>query len=84
MPDQPGHAEPLRRRRAADGDQRAGASLRVMERPSRPAKRPGGAAAQFADTGVADAGSIRTVLRDQDALIAVDDLAAMPIVPVRS
>jgi hypothetical protein len=44
----------------------------------------GVAAARFAETGVADAAGIQTVLRDQGALITASDLAAQPIVPTRS
>ncbi|MDR3516884.1 MAG: FAD-dependent oxidoreductase [Azospirillaceae bacterium] len=70
--------------RTADGDQRAGASLRVMGTAFATGQAAGVAAARFADTGVADAGSIQTVLRDQGALITTSDLAAMPIVRIGS
>jgi len=70
--------------RTADGDQRAGASLRVMGTAFATGQAAGVAAARFAETGVADAAGIQTVLRDQGALITASDLAAQPIVPTRS
>jgi hypothetical protein len=70
--------------RTADGDQQAGASLRVMGTAFATGQAAGVAAARFAGSGVADAETIRSVLRDQGALIAASDLAAMPIVQIRS
>lgn len=70
--------------RTADGDQRAGASLRVMGTAFATGQAAGVAAAQFAQSGRVDAATIRTILRDQGALISSGDLAGMPIVPIRS
>lgn len=70
--------------RTADGDQQAGASLRVMGTAFATGQAAGVAAARFADCGAADAATVRAVLRDQGALIAASDLAAMPIVPIPS
>jgi hypothetical protein len=70
--------------RTADGDQQAGASLRVMGTAFATGQAAGVAAALFADSGVADPGGIRTVLREQGALISASDLAATPIVRIGS
>lgn len=70
--------------RTADGDRQAGASLRVMGTAFATGQAAGVAASRFADSGAADAGPVRSVLRDQGALIAAGDLANMPIVPIRS
>lgn len=69
--------------RTADGDQRAGASLRVMGTAFATGQAAGVAAARFAETGIADAEGVRTILRNQDALIAAADLAAMPDISLR-
>ncbi len=68
--------------RTADGDQRAGASLRCMGTSFATGQAAGVAAARFADSGVADARHVRAILRDQGALITASDLATMPIVPM--
>ena len=70
--------------RTADGDQKAGASLRVMGTAFATGQAAGVAAARFADTGRVDTSAVRAALRDQGALTAVADLAAMPVVAVRS
>ena len=68
--------------RIADGDQWAGASLRVMGTAFATGQAAGVAAARFADYGVADADGIRSVLRGQDALITAGDLLTMPIISI--
>ncbi len=60
--------------RAADGDQMAGASLRVMGTAFATGQACGVAAAQYAQTGGADAGEVQKILRGQGALIDGDDL----------
>jgi hypothetical protein len=60
--------------RAADGDQMAGASLRVMGTAFATGQACGVAAAQYAQTGGATAGEIRKILRGQGALIDGNDL----------
>ena len=60
--------------RAADGDQMAGASLRVMGTAFATGQACGVAAAQYAQAGRADAGEIQKILRGQGALIDGDDL----------
>jgi FAD-dependent oxidoreductase family protein len=60
--------------RAADGDQMAGASLRVMGTAFATGQACGVAAAQYAQTSLADAGEVQKILRGQGALIDGDDL----------
>jgi hypothetical protein len=60
--------------RAADGDQMAGASLRVMGTAFAIGQACGVAAAQYAQTGRAVAGEVQKILRGQGALIDGDDL----------
>jgi hypothetical protein len=60
--------------RTADGDQMAGASLRVMGTAFATGQACGVAAAQYAQTGCIGAGSIQKILRGQGALIDGDDL----------
>jgi FAD dependent oxidoreductase len=60
--------------RAADGDQMAGASLRVMGTAFATGQACGVAAAQYAQTGVVAAGEIRKILHRQGALIDGDGL----------
>jgi hypothetical protein len=60
--------------RTADGDQMAGASLRVMGTAFATGQACGVAAALYADAGATDAAAIRNVLRGQGALIDGDDL----------
>jgi hypothetical protein len=60
--------------RAADGDQMAGASLRVMGTAFATGQACGVAAAQYAQTGHADTGEVQKILRGQGALIDGDDL----------
>ena len=61
--------------RCADGDQMAGASLRVMGTAFATGQGCGVAAAQFAhEHGVQDVGRIQSALRAQGALIDGDDL----------
>jgi FAD dependent oxidoreductase len=60
--------------RAADGDQMAGASLRVMGTAFATGQACGVAAAQYAQTGRADAGEVQKILCGQGALIDGDDL----------
>ena len=55
--------------RTADGDQKAGASLRVMGTAFATGQAAGVAAAQFARDACTDADGVRTVLRGQGALI---------------
>jgi FAD dependent oxidoreductase len=61
--------------RTADGDQRAGASLRVMGTAFATGQAAGVAAAQFAADGGTDAAAVRHVLRAQGAIL---DQAQMP------
>jgi hypothetical protein len=60
--------------RTADGDQMAGASLRVMGTAFATGQACGVAAAQCADTGRSHAAAVQKVLRAQGALIDGDDL----------
>ena len=60
--------------RTADGDQMAGASLRVMGTAFATGQGCGVAAAQYARNGNTDVTAIKTVLRGQGALIDGDDL----------
>jgi len=60
--------------RAADGDQMAGASLRVMGTAFATGQACGVAAAQYAQTGHAETGEVQKILREQGALIDGDDL----------
>ena len=69
--------------RAVDGDRRAGASVRVMGTAFATGQAAGVAAALYADTGSADAGLVRSVLRGQGALIDVAEQRAMPVVETR-
>ena len=55
--------------RTADGDQKAGASLRVMGTAFATGQAAGVAAAQFARDSCTDVDGVRTVLRTQGALI---------------
>lgn len=61
--------------RTADGDQRAGASLRVMGTAFATGQAAGVAAAQFAETGRTDADAVRRTLLQQGAIL---DPAQMP------
>ncbi len=61
--------------RTADGDQRAGASLRVMGTAFATGQAAGVAAAQFAADGGTDAAAVRRVLRAQGTIL---DQAQMP------
>ncbi len=60
--------------RTADGDQMAGASLRVMGTAFATGQACGVAAAQYAHRGRIETAAIQTVLREQGALIDGDDL----------
>jgi hypothetical protein len=60
--------------RAADGDQMAGASLRVMGTAFATGQACGVAAAQYAQAGRTTAGEVQKILRGQGALIDGDDL----------
>jgi FAD dependent oxidoreductase len=60
--------------RTADGDQKAGASLRVMGTAFATGQGCGVAAAQYARKGEASVAVIQTALREQGALIDGDDL----------
>lgn len=64
--------------RTADGDQKAGASLRVMGTAFATGQAAGAAAALLADRGSADAADVRAVLRRQGALLDVGDLRSLP------
>lgn len=66
--------------RCADGDQKAGASLRVMGTAFATGHAAGVAAADLALNGEVAVDRIRAMLRDQDALIDGDNLpAAVPL-----
>ncbi|MGA8610265.1 MAG: FAD-dependent oxidoreductase [Xanthobacteraceae bacterium] len=60
--------------RAADGDQMAGASLRVMGTAFATGQACGVAAAQHAQAGCANTAAVQKILRGQGALIDGDDL----------
>jgi hypothetical protein len=60
--------------RTADGDQMAGASLRVMGTAFATGHACGAAAAQFAHSGSADLSNIQKALKTQGALTDVNDL----------
>jgi hypothetical protein len=60
--------------RTADGDQMAGASLRVMGTAFATGQACGVAAAHYADKAAADVAAIQSTLRRQGALIDGDDL----------
>src|SRR6202023_1350229 len=60
--------------RTADGDQMAGASLRVMGTAFATGQACGAAAAQFAHSGSADLPDIQKALKTQGALTDADDL----------
>jgi hypothetical protein len=62
--------------RTADGDQKAGASLRVMGTAFATGQGCGVAAAEYARKGEASIAVIQTALREQGALIDGDDLPA--------
>jgi hypothetical protein len=66
--------------RTADGDRRAGASVRVMGTAFATGQAAGVAAARFADTGAVEADAVRALLRGQGALIDKADLSWMPVV----
>jgi hypothetical protein len=61
--------------RTADGDRKAGASLRVMGTAFATGQAAGIAASAFSQNGVADPAKIRDTLLSQNALI---DRTAMP------
>ena len=60
--------------RTADGDQKAGVSLRVMGTPFATGQGGGVAAAQYARAGEVSVGKIQAALREQGALIDGDNL----------
>ena len=64
----------------ADGDQKAGASLRVMGTAFATGQAAGAAAATLADSGSVVAATVRALLHAQGALIDLDALKAMPVV----
>jgi hypothetical protein len=67
--------------RTADGDQKAGASLRVMGTAFATGHGCGVAAAHYARAGVASVRTIQAALLEQGALIDGDDLpGAVPLV----
>jgi hypothetical protein len=67
--------------RTADGDQKAGASLRVMGTAFATGQGCGVAAAQYAQSREVSVGNIQAALREQGALIDGDDLPApVPLV----
>lgn len=66
--------------RTADGDQKAGASVRVMGTAFATGQAAGVAAAHLADTNTVDVLGVRKTLRSQGALINMSELAASPVV----
>jgi hypothetical protein len=66
--------------RTADGDQKAGASLRVMGTAFGTGQAAGVAAATLADSGSVVADTVRVRLRAQGALIDLDALKDMPVI----
>jgi 2-polyprenyl-6-methoxyphenol hydroxylase-like FAD-dependent oxidoreductase len=61
--------------RLADADQKAGASLRVMGTAFATGQAAGVAAAMLADQGKADSERVRQILREQGALVEVNQIA---------
>ncbi|MDB5481850.1 MAG: hypothetical protein JWO83_2903 [Caulobacteraceae bacterium] len=66
--------------RTADGDQKAGASLRVMGTAFATGQAAGAAAAMLADGGSVVADTVRARLRAQGALIDLEALNDMPVI----
>ncbi len=66
--------------RTADGDQKAGSSLRVMGTAFATGQAAGAAAATLADSGAVAADTVRARLRAQDALIDLESLKDMPVI----
>jgi FAD dependent oxidoreductase len=66
--------------RTADGDQQAGASLRVMGTAFATGQAAGVAAAMLADGGPVMFDSVRTRLRAQSALVDLEALQDMPVI----
>jgi hypothetical protein len=60
--------------RTADGDRRAGASLRVMGTAFATGQAAGVAAAYYAQSKRVDADEVRSSLREQGALIASSEM----------
>jgi hypothetical protein len=60
--------------RTADGDRRAGASLRVMGTSFATGQAAGVAAAYYAQSKRVDANQVRSCLREQGALIASSEI----------
>ena len=69
LPDEPRHAEPVRRRTSGRRRPEGGASLRVMGTAFATGQAAGVAAALVAEHGGRDAAAVRAVLRRQGALI---------------
>lgn len=61
--------------RVVDADRQAGASLRVMGTAFATGQAAGVAAAMLADQGKADSERVRRILREQGALVEVDQIA---------
>jgi FAD dependent oxidoreductase len=66
--------------RTADGDQKAGASLRVMGTAFATGQAAGAAAAMLADGGSVVPDTLRKRLRAQGALVDLEALRAMPVI----
>ena len=66
--------------RTADGDQKAGASLRVMGTAFATGQAAGAAAAMLADGGSVVPDTLRERLRAQGALVDLEALRAMPVI----
>lgn len=61
--------------RVVDADRQAGASLRVMGTAFATGQAAGVAAAMLADQGKADSEHVRRILREQGALVEVNQIA---------
>ena len=61
--------------RVVDADRQAGASLRVMGTAFATGQAAGVAAAMLADQGKADSERVRQILREQGALVEVNQIA---------
>ena len=66
--------------RTADGDQKAGASLRVMGTAFATGQAAGAAAAMLADGGSVTPDTLRARLRAQGALVDLEALRDMPVI----
>jgi FAD dependent oxidoreductase len=60
--------------RTADGDQQAGASLRVMGTSFATGQAAGVAASLFANDGTVDVRKVQSALRNQDAVLDPSDM----------